>query len=97
MPFDSRAHLADYETAIRIHHATKGVVGDVIVLVRKAAILALQEGAERITLDHLAKAYEEHWEVAVNARKERRWQHPFQTNVCKYWRRVSLRCSRSLS
>ncbi len=81
LPLDSRSGLSSRGTALRIHHATKGVVGDVMVLVRKAAILALQEGAEKITLDHLTNVYEERWGVAEKARMGSGRQHSFRTDV----------------
>jgi Cdc6-like AAA superfamily ATPase len=59
LPLTERSHLADNVTAYRIHCATGGVVNYVMRLVRGAAVLALQQGMEKIDLEILAHAFEE--------------------------------------
>src|SRR3990172_2056393 len=68
LPFNTRSQLASWETALRIHYATGGVVGNVMAVVRTATAKAIREGQERITLDHLANAYEEKWGIAERLR-----------------------------
>jgi hypothetical protein len=59
LPFPQRSNLAAVETAMRIFYATQGIVGYVMKLVRRAAIMAIDEGADCLDLELLARAYKE--------------------------------------
>lgn len=59
LPFSQKSNLAALETATRIFSATQGIVGYVMKLVRRAAILAVDKDADYLELELLAKAYEE--------------------------------------
>lgn len=59
LPFPRRSNLAAIETAMRIFLATQGIVGYVMKLVRRAAIMAIDEGADCLDLELLARAYKE--------------------------------------
>ncbi len=78
LPFNARSQLASWETALRIHYATGGVVGNVMAVVRTATGKAVREGVERIELDHLAKAYEEKWGIAERLRQGDKYANPFE-------------------
>lgn len=72
LPFMERSQLSDFNTAALIYTATAGVMNNVMNLIRRATALALQEGMEKIDLDHLAQAYEQ--KVAINSLCE---ENPF--------------------
>jgi hypothetical protein len=59
LPFPRRSNLAAVETATRIFFATQGVVGYVMKLVRRASIMAIDESADCLDLELLARAYNE--------------------------------------
>lgn len=59
LPLADSSNLADLGTAFRIHRATGGVVNNVMKLIRRAAALALRQGAESVDSELLARAYEE--------------------------------------
>ena len=59
LPFPNRAHLSDKDTAYRIFVATDGVIGYVMKLVRRAAILAIDQKYDRVEIELLAKSYDE--------------------------------------
>lgn len=59
LPFPRRSNLQTVETAKRIFFATQGIVGYVMKLVRRAAIMAIDEGADYLDLELLARAYKE--------------------------------------
>jgi Cdc6-like AAA superfamily ATPase len=59
LPLLENSHLADEETAFLIYSATDGVINYVMKLLRWAAKLAIQTGAEQIDHSLLARAYEE--------------------------------------
>ena len=59
LPLLKDSHLADVETAFLIHSATDGVINYVMKLLRWAARLAIENGAEQIDHAILAQAYEE--------------------------------------
>jgi type II secretory pathway predicted ATPase ExeA len=59
LPLLERSHLADTETAYLIYCATGGTVASVMKLVRRATSLALEQGCEKLTLEILARAYDE--------------------------------------
>lgn len=57
LPLIESSHLADKETAFRIHCATGGEMYRIMNLVRQAANLAIDGGLERIDMQLLSKAY----------------------------------------
>lgn len=57
LPFE-RSGLADAGTAMRIHVATGGLIGNVARLVESAGVVAAHADAGRIGHDHFAQAYE---------------------------------------
>jgi hypothetical protein len=59
LPLKERSHLADITTAYRIHEATHGNIASIVKLLRRAVVLALTIGAESISLEMLATAYDE--------------------------------------
>jgi energy-coupling factor transporter ATP-binding protein EcfA2 len=59
LPFPKRANLTDHETAFRIYCATSGVIGYIMKLVRRAAIMAIDRRADCLDLELLAEAYDE--------------------------------------
>jgi hypothetical protein len=58
MPLLKDSHLADFKTAYLIHSATDGVINYVMKLLRWAARMAIETGAEQIDYSILAQAYE---------------------------------------
>jgi hypothetical protein len=59
LPLLRRSHLSDHETAFRIYCATGGLIGYVMKLIRRAAILAIEGGTDRLDLGLLAESYAE--------------------------------------
>lgn len=59
MPLLKDSHLADFKTAYLIHSATDGVINYLMKLLRWAARMAIETGAEQIDYSILAHAYEE--------------------------------------
>ncbi len=59
LPLMERSHLSDPITAFRFYCATNGRVGKVMKIVRRASELALNQGAEQLTLEFLADAYDD--------------------------------------
>jgi energy-coupling factor transporter ATP-binding protein EcfA2 len=59
LPLAGRSRLNDAETALRIYCATGGVIGYVMKLVRRAAILAITRSAGSIDCSLLAEVYDE--------------------------------------
>lgn len=57
LPLESAA-LSEDEMAMRIHEASDGTIGYVMRLIREAAIMALDEGLNRITLELLADSFD---------------------------------------
>lgn len=58
LPFRDPSFLGGDEMAIRIHEASDGTIGYIMRLVREAAITAIDEGVECITLELLADAFD---------------------------------------
>jgi type II secretory pathway predicted ATPase ExeA len=59
LPVPRRSSLADPEMALRIFCATEGVIGYVMRLIRRAAVLSIDEKRDFLDLDVLAWAYDE--------------------------------------
>lgn len=59
LPFPRRSGLADPEMALRIFCATEGTTGYVMKLIRRAAVLAIDEKRECLEMEGLAWAYDE--------------------------------------
>lgn len=59
LPLVKRSNFADHEVAFRIYCATGGLVGYVMKLVRRAAILAVERMEERVGVELLAESYDE--------------------------------------
>ena len=61
-PLGMLSNLDDKETALRIHVATGGLVGQLARLLENAGVIAIREGGgcvkQRLTLEHLARAFE---------------------------------------
>lgn len=61
LPFNERANLSDPQIAYQIYHATRGVIGYVMLLIRVAAIKGLRQSATKLDADLLAYAYEKNF------------------------------------
>jgi DNA transposition AAA+ family ATPase len=59
LPLAESSNLADPDTAFCFYEATGGVVAHVMKLVRRATVIALELGQEKLTVDILALAYEQ--------------------------------------
>jgi type II secretory pathway predicted ATPase ExeA len=59
LPLAEKSDLADPNTALCIYEATSGVVAHVMKLIRRATVICVESGGEKITLDFLALAYEQ--------------------------------------
>jgi type II secretory pathway predicted ATPase ExeA len=59
LPLAEPSNLADPDIALCFSEATDGVVAHVMKLVRRATVIALESGMERLTLEMLALAYEQ--------------------------------------
>jgi hypothetical protein len=59
LPLPKSSNLAGHELAFRIYCATGGLIGYVMKLVRRAAILAVERRAEQVDVELLAEAYDE--------------------------------------
>jgi Cdc6-like AAA superfamily ATPase len=59
LPLAEFTHLSDETMAFRIYCASNGVVAYVMKILRRAAVIAIEQGRERIALDMLATAYDE--------------------------------------
>lgn len=57
LPF-ARSGLSEAGMAARLHVASGGLIGHVATLVEIAGVMAAREGADRIGLDHFARAHE---------------------------------------
>jgi hypothetical protein len=58
LPLDGSSKLADTSMAYRFHCASGGFIHSVMKLVRYGTGIAIKEGADRLTLDILAAAYD---------------------------------------
>jgi len=56
LPFDAPSNLSTPDMALRIHQAGEGYVGKMMKLIQQAAALAVFDGTDRITRQHLAEA-----------------------------------------
>jgi hypothetical protein len=59
LPLTELSNLADPDTAFCLYEATGGVVAHIMKLVRRATVIALELGQEKLTVDILALAYEQ--------------------------------------
>lgn len=59
LPLAEPSNLADPDTALCFYEATGGIVAHVMKLVRRATVIALESGRERLTPETLALAYEQ--------------------------------------
>jgi Bacterial TniB protein len=69
LPLEERSNLSDEGTAFRFFAATGGVVSKVMVLVRRASVIALDLGRKRLDLEVLSRAYAER--LATDAPKNK--------------------------
>lgn len=60
LPFQEHSGLSAVDMAARIYYATDGVVGYVMKLIRKATYLGLLQGRQKLDMDVLAEAFEQH-------------------------------------
>lgn len=58
LPFNQRSNLADPQMAFRIYYATGGVIGYVMKLIRRAALLAIRQSVEKLNAALLAYAFD---------------------------------------
>lgn len=80
LPFIEPSNLADYHTAFRFFCASRGVISMVMRIIIAATEIALKRNQEKITLDCLARAYEE--EIGIT---DRRLGNPFETSEEKLY------------
>lgn len=73
LPFPKLSNLASGELSFRIYCATDGLIGYVMKLVRRAAILAVERKLERVDVELLAESYDER----LSSRRPRR-ANPFR-------------------
>lgn len=59
LPLKEKSNLSDVEIAGRIFEATKGVIDDIMKLIRRATELALKKGFERVDHELLNKAFDD--------------------------------------
>lgn len=59
LPLAERSHLSDSETAFRVYCATGGVIGYVMKLIRRAAVLAISRSMKKLDGELLAEVYDE--------------------------------------
>ncbi|MGO9015589.1 MAG: TniB family NTP-binding protein [Dissulfurispiraceae bacterium] len=78
LPLKEISGLYSYETAFRLYCASRGVISNLMKIVRKAAILAIRKGQERISHDLLIVAYEDEMEESSVAA-----DNPFLLDVDK--------------
>ncbi|WP_043933853.1 ATP-binding protein [Bacillus sp. EB01] len=57
LPFEESSGFTDEEMCLRIFDASKGLMDTIMNLVREAAYLAIEDGAPKIELEHLATAF----------------------------------------
>lgn len=76
LPFPKRSNLTDHETAFRIICATDGFIGYVMKLARRAAVIAIERGADRVEPEFLSEAYDER----LASRQQGR-MHPFKSDL----------------
>lgn len=76
LPFDRPSNLSDTEATYRIYCATGGVMGYVMKLVRRAALLAIERELEGVDRELLAEAYDERFAKACPD-----LPHPFRADV----------------
>jgi DNA transposition AAA+ family ATPase len=76
LPLLRRSYLSDHETALRIYCATNGLIGYVMKLVRRAAILAIDRKANCLNLELLAESYDERL-----SSRPRRGVNPFRIRI----------------
>ncbi|MBO3457729.1 hypothetical protein G7B40_021415 [Aetokthonos hydrillicola Thurmond2011] len=55
-----KSHLADEEMAFRFFYASDGIVGYVMKLIRYGSYLAIKQGQEKLDLNVLAEAFNQH-------------------------------------
>lgn len=59
LPFDKPSDLHSRPTALRLHLATEGLIGHVCALVMSAAVDAMTEGEDHVSMTRLAATYRE--------------------------------------
>jgi hypothetical protein len=64
LPLAESSHLSDVETAFRIFCATGGAIGHVMKLIRRAAVLAVTGGMNKLDLELLAEVYDERFSAS---------------------------------
>ena len=57
LPLNEFSNLADPNIALRIHYATKGLIFEVMRLIRAAAVLAVKRGFININMDLLSESF----------------------------------------
>lgn len=65
LPFSESSNLADPQMAARVHYATRGLMFEIMRLIRAAAVLALERDLHKVDLDLLSESFEEH--LATNS------------------------------
>jgi Cdc6-like AAA superfamily ATPase len=75
LPFPRRSNLCDHDTALRVFCATDGLIGYVMKLTRRAAVLAIERGADHVGLEFLSEAYDERLASRLRGRA-----HPFKSD-----------------
>lgn len=74
LPLLKRSNLADGEMALRFFYASDGVVANIMQIVRRAAVLAIERSLEKLDLAALAEAYEDRLATSNPSKK-----NPFLT------------------
>jgi hypothetical protein len=65
LPFSEQARLGDPDTARLIFAATQGKICHVMSLIREAAMLAIENGAHVVRMDHLSHAFDSQLDSVV--------------------------------
>ena len=86
LPLGEASHLGSFDLAHRIHYVTDGVVGYVSTLVCRAADLAIFEGGERITLEHLSEAFLERIRTVKPTKENPFLMEAFDPEQASLWR-----------
>jgi len=58
LPFNEKSFLATKEIAIRMYAASNGFIDDMMRVIHDAGYMAISEGADSITLEHLIEAFD---------------------------------------
>lgn len=59
LPLKELSHINSLDTAFRLHCASRGLISNIMKVVRTAAIMAIERGVERLTPELMALSYDD--------------------------------------